>query len=94
VPMRRKGEVLPEMKQFSKEIGAPDAFVADMSGEQMSKEVKIFCNESGSSLRALEERAPWANKAELCIGLLKEAVRKDMKEANSPMVPIRTKEEA
>ena len=40
IPMRRKGEVLQAMKQFAKEIGAPDAFVADMSGEQMSKEVK------------------------------------------------------
>ena len=86
VPMRRKGEVLQAMKQFAKELGAPDAFVADMSGEQMSSEVKIFCNEIGSSLRALEEGTPWANKAELYIGLMKEAVRKDMKEANSPMV--------
>jgi hypothetical protein len=42
VPMKRKGEVLLAMKQFAKEIGAPDAFVADMSGEQMSKEVKAF----------------------------------------------------
>jgi hypothetical protein len=32
VPMKRKGEVLLAMKQFAKEIGAPDAFVADMSG--------------------------------------------------------------
>ena len=42
VPMRWKGEVLQAMKQFAKEIGAPDAFVANMSGEQMSKEVKAF----------------------------------------------------
>jgi hypothetical protein len=57
-----------------------------MSGEQMSKEVKAFCDEIGSTLRALEEGTPWANKAELYIGLLKEAVRKDMKDQNSPMV--------
>jgi hypothetical protein len=86
VPMKRKGEVLLAMEQFAKEIGAPDAFVADMSGEQMSKEVKAFCNEIGSTLRALEEGTPWANKADLYIGLLKEAVRKDMKDLNSPMV--------
>ena len=42
VPMQRKGEVLQAMKQFAKEIGAPDTFVADMSGKQMSKEVKAF----------------------------------------------------
>jgi hypothetical protein len=86
VPMKRKGEVLQAMKQFAKEIGAPEAFVADMSGEQMSKEVKTFCTEIGTTLRALEEGTPWANKAELYIGLIKEAVRKDMKESNSPMV--------
>ena len=86
VPMRRKGEVLQAMKQFAKEVGAPDAFIADMSGEQMSKEVKAFCNEIGTTLRALEEGTPWANKAELYIGLLKESVRQDMKDSNSPMV--------
>jgi hypothetical protein len=48
VPIKRKGEVLLAMKQFAKEISAPDAFVADMSGEQMSKEMKAFCNEIGS----------------------------------------------
>ena len=86
VPMRRRSDALQAMKQFAKEVGAPDAFVADQSGEQMSNDVKIFCNEIGTSLRALEEGTPWANKAELYIGLLKEAVRKDMKAANSPMV--------
>jgi len=86
VPMKRKGEVLQALKQFAKEIGAPDAIVADMSGEQMSDDVKKFCSEIGTTLRALEEGTPWANKAELYIGLLKEAVRKDMKDSNSPMV--------
>jgi hypothetical protein len=43
VPMKRKWEVLLAMKQFAKEIGAPDAFVADMSSEQMSKEANAFC---------------------------------------------------
>jgi hypothetical protein len=48
VPMRRKGEVLQAMKQFAKEIGAPKAFIVDMSGEQMSMEVRHFCNDIGS----------------------------------------------
>ena len=86
VPMRRKGEVLQAMKQFAKEVGAPDAFVCDMSGEQTSQEVKNFVNNIDSMLRVLEKGTPWANKAELYIGLLKESVRKDMKEADSPMV--------
>ena len=60
-----------------KNSGARDSFVADMSGEQMSSEVKKFCNDIGTTLRALEEGTPWSNKAELYIGLIKEAVRKD-----------------
>ena len=39
----------------------------------------------GTSLRLLETGTPWANKAELCIGLMKEAVRKDMKDCDCPM---------
>ena len=43
LPMKIKSEVLLVIKQFAKEVGAPDSFVADMSGEQMSSEVKKFC---------------------------------------------------
>ena len=85
VPMKKKSEVLLAIKQFAMEIGAPDSFVADMSGEQMSSEVKKFCNDIGTTLRALEEGTPWSNKAELYIGLIKEALRKDMHESNSPL---------
>ena len=85
VPMKKKSEVLLAIKQFAKEIHAPESFVADMSGEQMSSEVKKFCNDIGTTLRALEEGTPWSNKAELYIGLTKEAVRKDMCESNSPL---------
>ena len=49
--------------------------------------MKSFLNKIGTSLRVLEEGTPWANKAELHIGLLNKAVRKDMKEAGSP-VPL------
>ena len=36
VPMKRKSEVLLAVKQFAKNVGAPDSFVAEMSGEQTS----------------------------------------------------------
>ena len=85
VPMKKKSEVLLAIKEFAKEIGAPDSFVADMSGEQMSSEVKKFCNDIGTTLRALEEGTQWSNKAELYIGLIKEGVRKDMHQMNSPL---------
>ena len=74
VPMRRKSEVLQVIKQFAKEIGAATSIIADMAGKQMSQEVRKFCNDIGTTLRALEEGTPWSNKAELYIGHLKEAV--------------------
>lgn len=85
VPMKSKSEVLQAVKQFAKEIGAPDAIISDCSGEQKSHALKRFCNEIGTTLRTLEEGTPWSNRAELYIGLIKEAVRKDMKEADCPL---------
>jgi hypothetical protein len=86
VPLKTKANVLDAVKQFAKEIGAPDALIFDMSGEQTSQPMRKFCHEIGTSLCVLEEGTPWANKAELYIGLVKEAVRKDMKESNCPLV--------
>ena len=83
--MKKKSEVLLTIKQFAKEIVAADSFVADMSGEQMSSEAKKFFNDISTTLRALEDGTPWSNKTELYIGLIKEVVRKDMCESNSPL---------
>ena len=74
------------IKQFAKEIGAPTSIIADMSVEKVSHEVREFCNDIGTTLWSLEEGTPWSNKAELHIGLLKEAVRKDIRESNSLMI--------
>jgi hypothetical protein len=80
-----KIEVLQTVKQFAKEVGAPDEIICGMAGEQMSQPLQKFCNEIGTTLQALEEGTPWANKAELYIGLIKEAVQKDMKDSNCPL---------
>ena len=47
---KRKSDVLQAVKQFSKEIGAPDAIVCDMAGEQMSPDLKQFCDMIGTTL--------------------------------------------
>ena len=73
------------MKLFAKEVGTPNCFVYDPHANQKSKEVRDFCHSIGITLRILEERTQHANRAELYIGLLKEAVRKDMRETNSPL---------
>ena len=85
VPMKSKSEVLLAVKQFAKEIGAPDALISDAAKEQTSHNLRKFCGDIGTTLRVLEEGTPWSNKAELYIGIIKEAVRKDMKESNCPL---------
>ena len=65
--MRRKLEILQAIKQFAKEIGVPTSMIADLSSEQMSHDVRNFCNDIGTTLWALEEGTPWSNKAELYI---------------------------
>ena len=62
--------------------------VADPHPSQTKKSVRRFCDQVGMTLRLLEKGARWANRAELYIGLLKEAVRKDMRASNAPMVTI------
>jgi hypothetical protein len=78
-------EALQSSKQFAKEIGAQEAIICDMAGEQTSHALKRFCLEIGTMLQVLEEGTPWANEAELYIGLTKEAVWKDMKEFDCPL---------
>ena len=85
VPLKRKSEVMSAVKQFTKEIGAPDAIVCDMLMEQTSPEIKTFFNEIRTTLRVLEEGTLCANKDERYIGLLKESVRKVMRESNLPI---------
>jgi hypothetical protein len=84
-PLRKKAEALQAVKQFVKEIGAPKAIICDGAGEQSSHELKHFCEQIGTTLRHWEEGTPWDNRAELYIGILKQAVWTDMQVADSPV---------
>ena len=84
--MKSKSEFYDALHMFCKEVGVPQSLVVDPSGEQTSNKVKKLCHQVGTTLRILEESTQWANRAELYIGLFKEAIRKDMREANSPLV--------
>jgi hypothetical protein len=83
--MKLKAKVSQAVNQFAKEIGAPKAMTCNMAGEQTSQELKRFCQEIGATLSVLEEGTPWAKKAKLCVGFIKEAVQKDMKESECPL---------
>ena len=84
--MKSKSQFPEALKRFVKEVGVPPELICDASGEQTSKEVKNFCTKIGTSLRVLEANTQHANLAELYVGLLKWATRKDMMESKSPLV--------
>ncbi len=85
-PMQSQEEFPTALHWFCKQVGVPVDLVCDAHRAQTSREVRRFCNQVGTTLRILEKGTPWANRAELYIGLLKEAVRKDMRATHSPMV--------
>merc|ERR1712070_310707 len=85
MPMRSKSEVPSAIKAFAKAVGAPDAIICDHAPEQIPKEVKTFLNRIGTALRVLEADTPWANRAELYVGLVKESVLKDVRSSDCPV---------
>ena len=74
------------LRLFAKDVGAPKLLVLDPHPTQKKREVKDFCNKIGTTLKVLENETQWADRAELYIGLIKEATRKDMREMHSPLV--------
>ena len=84
-PMKLKSEIINAVKAFAKEIGVPTALILDPEGTQRSRELDKVAKEMCMPLKFLERATQWANLAELYIGLLKKAVRKDMKESDSPL---------
>ena len=86
VPMKDQRSYFSALKQFAKEVGAPEVLVCDSHPTQKKRDVKEFCVQIGTTLRVLEAETQWANRAELYVGLLKEATRKDMRATGSPLV--------
>ena len=84
-PMQSQKEFQTALHWFCKQVGVPVIIVVDGHLSQASPTVRRFCDQVGTTLRVLETGTPWANRAELCIGLLKEAVRRDICQSNSPM---------
>ena len=81
--MEKESDVLLTLKLFAKDVGLPEDLVTDGTKAETSAEVKIFCINIGTTLKILEQGTPWANLAELYIGILKSAVSKYITERNS-----------
>jgi hypothetical protein len=86
IPMKDQRSYFSVLKQFAKEVGAPQALVCDLHPTQKKRDVKEFCVQIGTTLCVLEAETQWANQAELYVGLLKEATRKNMRATGSPLV--------
>ena len=84
-PMKSQEEFSTALHWFCKQIGVPKTLAADAHKSQTSHKIKFFCDQVGTTLRVLERKTPWSNRAELYIGILKEAVRKDIRTSNCPM---------
>jgi len=85
-PMKSKSEIPNAVRAFAKEVGVPTSLILDPEGTHKSKELRKLTQELACPLLFLERATQWANLAELYIGLLKEAVQKDMKDTDSPLV--------
>ena len=84
--MKKEAEYFLALKEFSKDVGAPDVLVCDSAKTQKKREVKDFCTQIGTTLNILEAETQWANRSELWVGLVKESTRKDLRDSGSPIV--------
>ena len=75
------------MYYFCKQVGLPVYLIVDGHKDQISNKVREFRNQVSTTFRILMQIIPWANRAELYIGLLKEALHKGMRASNPPMCP-------
>ena len=76
--MKSVSEFPKALKMFDKDVGVPEAIIADSHKYHKSKEVRQLCHKIGTTLCMLKALTQWDNMAELYVGLFKEAVRKDM----------------
>ena len=84
--MKSVSEFPKSLKIFAKEVGVPETIIADSQKCHKSKEVRQFCHKIGTTLLVLKGSTQWANRAELYVGLFKEAFRKDMLQETPPLV--------
>ena len=85
-PMKPQSEFEKEIVVFCKKIAVPNTLVGDLHEAQKSNKNKNFFDQVGTTMKYLERKIQWANRAELYIGILKESVIKDLRISNALMV--------
>jgi hypothetical protein len=84
-PTKKQQGSFLAIKQFAKDVEAPEVLVCDPHLAQIKREVQEFCTQIGTTLKVLEAETQWANLAKLYVVLMKEATRKDMRSLGSPL---------
>jgi hypothetical protein len=69
VPMKKESEVLQAVKQFAKEIGAPEALICDAAKAQISAAMQTFCMKSGRRYEHCKKAHPGQTKRSYISGL-------------------------
>ena len=85
-PMKLKSEVPLALKSFFKTVGVPPKIICDGAPEQIKGESRQLCNKVDTEIIQLERGTPWANRAELYVGITKSETKTDLKTSNCPMV--------
>ena len=85
-PMKKEADCILSLKEFAKDVGAPDVLTCDSARTEKKRDVKDFCTQIGTTLHILEAKTQWANWAEHFCGLVKEATRKDLRCSGCPIV--------
>ena len=83
-PMKSQDEFETAVHWFCKEVGVLVDLIVDGFSDKKKLFFNRFCDLVDTTLKTLEPSTPWENRGELHIGFLKEAVRKHMRESNSP----------
>ena len=60
-----------EIHWLYKDIGIPVNLFFEAHLAQKSFNIKILCNQVGTIVKVLDKGTPWANTAELYIGIIK-----------------------
>ena len=88
VPLESKAgaNIAFAMKRYFKEVGVPPDIIADGAREQVQGAALRLSHQVGCQIKELEKGTPDANRAERYIQTLKVATKRDMVQANSPMI--------
>ena len=77
-------KIAQELKRYFKEISVLLHLICNQAQEQVQGDAKILCNESDCVV--IEKGTPAVNRAEQTIEILKDGVKRDMFNSESPLV--------